>query len=486
MKALFTALILTAFLPQIGRVVPAPHTLARTSAPAVAQDSITAWRMAVPGGYTFDSSGTIHDPDGAALSARSTANGVTSMSLSKSMPAGSLRMRRIKWSGRMKTQDVEKFTSLWLRVDGSTGMLVLDNGVSRGLKGTNDWTPFEATAVVPSRATRIVFGVLLTGTGSVRVEGLKITNDGALDPNAPLADSPQKLLDAAIDVVRRNSVWRDTISWTPAIAEVRELAAGALRDEDVYPALSYLARRLGDNHSGFFPPVASSGIRSGGATNPIPDVRMVDNNIGYIRMEGYSGIERTAMTGYATAVHSRLSATKPQVTCGWIVDLRGNTGGNMNPMLAALRPFLGENALGYFVSPTSRSEWSARTASDFNNIPRPDRTLDDLENAPVAVLTGNRTASSGEIMAISFRGRQRTRSFGQPTGGYSTANAMFPLPGGSIMNVTTAIDADRNGVKFGHQIAPDVQVEGASVIGLDAVQAAAITWLRTESKCPNP
>lgn len=486
MKALFTALVLAASLPHLSRLAPALHRSVRPSPPASAQDSITPWRMNIPSGYTFDSSGTIHDPDGATLSARSTANGVTSMSLSKSIPADSLRLRRIKWSGRMKTQDVENFTSLWLRVDGATGMLVLDNGVARGLKGTNDWTPFEATAVVPSRATRIVFGLLLSGTGSVRVEGLKIINDGVLDPKAPIADSPKKLLDAAIDVVRRNSVWRDTISWTPALAEVRELAAGAQRDEDVYPALQYLARRLGDNHSSFYPPVASSGIRSGGAANPIPDVRTVDNNVGYIRMAGYSGIERTAMMRYATAVHARLTATKPQVTCGWIVDLRGNTGGNMNPMLAGLRPFLGENALGYFVSPTSRSEWSARTASDYNNIPRHGRALDDLEKAPVAVLTGNRTASSGEIIAISFRGRQRTRSFGQPTGGYSTANAMFPLPGGSMMNVTTAIDADRNGVRFGHQIAPDVPVDSASGAGADAVQAAAIAWLRTESKCSTP
>ena len=71
----------------------------------------------------------------------------------------------------------------------------------------------------------------------------------------------------------------------------REMAAGALTETDVYPAIAYLVRRLGDGHSGFFPPAVSNAVRTGGAENPIPDVRIVDGNIGYIRIDGYSGIE---------------------------------------------------------------------------------------------------------------------------------------------------------------------------------------------------
>ena len=36
---------------------------------------------------------------------------------------------------------------------------------------------------------------------------------------------------------------------------------------------------------------------------------------------------------------------------GWIVDLRGNGGGNMWPMLAGIGPILGEGIAGYFIDP---------------------------------------------------------------------------------------------------------------------------------------
>ena len=34
---------------------------------------------------------------------------------------------------------------------------------------------------------------------------------------------------------------------------------------------------------------------------------------------------------------------------GWIVDLRGNFGGNMWPMLLSVEPLIGNGTLGYFV-----------------------------------------------------------------------------------------------------------------------------------------
>jgi C-terminal processing protease CtpA/Prc len=261
------------------------------------------------------------------------------------------------------------------------------------------------------------------------------------------------------------------------------MATGAQFVSDVYPAIQYLVRRLGDGHSGFFPPAVSNAVRTGGAANPIPDVRTADGDVGYIKMDAYSGVERTAILRYSNTVHSRLLAVMPMVKCGWVVDIRGNGGGNMVPMLSALRPFLGESRLGYFISPSSKGEWSAKTSAEQLGLPRPPQALDELAKSPVAVLTGPRTASSGEIVAISFRGRARTRSFGLPTGGYSTANRMFPLPDNHMLNLTTAIDADRNGVKFGHAVPPDETVQAATSSDADPALAAATAWLRQEAKC---
>src|SRR6266850_8052486 len=62
-----------------------------------------------------------------------------------------------------------------------------------------------------------------------------------------------------------------------------------------------------------------------------------------------------------------------------------------------------------------------------------------VPNARVAVLTDIGVASSGEAIAIAFRGRPNTRSFGTPTCGLSTAVDQFPLSTGGRMAVVTGV-----------------------------------------------
>src|SRR5438093_4023326 len=81
---------------------------------------------------------------------------------------------------------------------------------------------------------------------------------------------------------------------------------------------------------------------------------------------------------------------------------------------------------------------------------------------PVAVLTNGNTASAGEAVAISFRGRPSTRSFGSPTYGVPTANTFMKLSDGASILVTTAREADRTGRVYGidEKLQPDQQVSG--------------------------
>ena len=57
----------------------------------------------------------------------------------------------------------------------------------------------------------------------------------------------------------------------------------------------------------------------------------------------------------------------------------------------------------------------------------------DKLDAPVAVLTSQTTASSGEQALLAFRGLDRTRVFGQATAGYASINQNFPLYTGRTM-----------------------------------------------------
>jgi C-terminal processing protease CtpA/Prc len=187
---------------------------------------------------------------------------------------------------------------------------------------------------------------------------------------------------------------------------------------------------------------------------------------------------------YVTAgltVLRRLIAGRPT---GWVVDLRGNRGGDMHPMLTVVAPLLGEGERGRFIGPDGAAAgWgvrrghiynSGRTAFRWRRIPA-------ARTEPVAVLTDRRTASSGEAVLISFLGAPDTRTFGEPTAGYATANQTFKLPDGARLAITTALMADRTGRTYGNEpIAPHTLVKNTDDTH-DRVLDTAIAWLAQRS-----
>lgn len=115
--------------------------------------------------------------------------------------------------------------------------------------------------------------------------------------------------------------------------------------------------------------------------------------------------------------------------CGWVVDLRANTGGHMWTPLASAGPILSDGEVGAFVEADgTRTPWTIESGTPRQYADRwgPGEPLAH-PMPPVAVLTGPRTASAGEAVAIAFRGRPDTRTFGEPTFGVPTANALPPV-----------------------------------------------------------
>ena len=102
--------------------------------------------------------------------------------------------------------------------------------------------------------------------------------------------------------------------------------------------------------------------------------------------------------------------------------------------------------------------------------------------SPVAILTGPRTASAGEITMIAFRGQPGTRTFGQPTAGFASGNTASTLSDGATLIITTAKDADRSGQVFANltPVPPD-----EPVVCADATVAAATKWLAKTPACGN-
>jgi hypothetical protein len=398
------------------------------------------------------------------------------------IPADRVRLRRVRLTGELQTADVTGAGSLWMRIDNGPAMLLLDNGTSDALKGTTGWTGRAISLPVPPEATTIVFGVMLRGSGSVTVRNLRIEAGAALTADTPIAPKAKAVVDEALKIARTHSLHRNEIAWPDVEKRVRLLAAGADATADTYPAVRYLLSALEDNHSFLLPPVQTTAFRTGGAANPVPEIRAGPEGVGVITMQGYAGGDAAASRKYAEAMHAKLLAAHADAACGWVLDLRPNTGGNMWPMLAGLKPFLGDAGLGTFESPTGAGPaWKAGEGVGDPPLAVP-APLARLEGAWVAVITGPRTASSGEAVTIAFKGRPRTRSFGLPTTGLSTANDTFPLPDGAMILLTTAIEVDRTGRRYGGKVDPDETQEAAGPNG-DPAMSAARAWLKGASGC---
>ncbi|HJZ76591.1 MAG TPA: S41 family peptidase [Vicinamibacterales bacterium] len=432
-----------------------------------------------PAAYVLQADGRATDQNGATISLRSAADASGAFGpVSSRLTADSFRGRRVTISGELQTRGAADGASLWLRIDQDATALLLDNGTDQAVRGDAEWTARSISLPVPLEATVVVFGVLLRGGGAVSVRRLRLEVSAPVAASAPLAAPAKDVLDAALSITKKHSLRRNDVPWDVVEPKVRALAAGAEKSADVYPAIRYLLAQLGDHHSFLMPPAQTSQFRTGGAQNPGPEVRALPERAGYVSVPGYSGAEPGAMRAYATRMHEALGGTIASVSCGWVVDLRKDTGGNMWPMLAGLKPFLGTVGLGTFESAEgSSAPWIAGQGVDIEPPP----ALAVLESSWVAVLTGPRTASSGEAVAIAFRGRPRTRSFGQPTAGLSTANGTFPLPDGAMILLTTAVDADRTGRRYGDKIAPDEPVDAAGTD--DTTLSAALQWLKQSSGC---
>ncbi len=104
--------------------------------------------------------------------------------------AGMYAGKKIKMSGIVKSANVTNWAGLWFRVDqaGSTKPLAFDNMQDRPIKGTTGWTKYEIVLDVPSNASILAYGALLSGTGQVwfdnitfEVVGVAVKSTGSVN-----------------------------------------------------------------------------------------------------------------------------------------------------------------------------------------------------------------------------------------------------------------------------------------------------------------
>ena len=180
--------------------------------------------------------------------------------------------------------------------------------------------------------------------------------------------------------------------------------------------------------------------------------------------------------------------------CGYVVDLRGNGGGTSWPMLAGLSPLLGDGKVYGDVGASGQPSWAVlgEGRAEYHEAGGEPvvaaqvgqwSKLEGLDRAPVALILDGATASSAEGLAIAFRERPNTRSFGARSHGASTANAGSQLSDGANLVITVAVMIDRNATPYPQGVAVDQAADPALKDGGDAARKAAQAWLAEQPGC---
>lgn len=321
----------------------------------------------------------------------------------------------------------------------------------------------------------LVAGVLLLGAGAY-FYGPTLTAMTTGSARFLDTDSPKRYTSTVLSLAEQG-IYADSKEFADAAEHARAAAKQADSLDDVRAPLNDAVRAAGGKHSRLIEPDEQSGGEDAadGASSPDPGVEQKDG----LAWATVPGIDRNDdIQGYADTLSNGLAAARDNGACGAVVDLRGNGGGDMGPMLAGLSPLLPDGTALEF-------EFGARTNAvtvDGNSVKgggTPLTTAGGKWDVPVAVLVDGGTASSGEATMLSFRGLDNSRSFGTPTAGFASANTVYDFPDGSELMLTIAKDRDRNGATYSEDpIDPDVKTDSG-----DVAVAEAERWLRDESGC---
>ncbi|HEV2079055.1 MAG TPA: S41 family peptidase [Allosphingosinicella sp.] len=299
----------------------------------------------------------------------------------------------------------------------------------------------------------------------------------------------------AIEHVRAHHIDSAKADWSRITADALAEIGGAQTPRDTYGAIRGVLGALGEKHSFLLPaPAVRQGASSARAAAPpasppkprLPTWKLMNGRYGVIRLPALNTFGPggpAAAEAYADAARSAMNSLDAQPLCGWIVDLRGNTGGNMWPMLQGVDPLLGPAPFGYFVSVSNKVQaWQRQKGRVLAAQAAPDQSRPSYmlkhTAAPLAILLDGKTASSGEMVAIAFAGRPGVRSFGQRSAGYATANGGFPLSDGATLILTTAFVRDRAGTDYLDSLRPDVEAKP------EEAEREAARWL--SSRCREP
>jgi len=397
-------------------------------------------------------------------------------------------IRVIKINARLKTNGViEKGAGLNLGIYDNEGSLLAtkDSGNYGGfgwITETTDWKNISVEAVSPPGTASIKIGGILYGPGKAWFDDFEVIMRSADD--GITSEVAQEYISHAMDTISKHALRKDSVNLITIKKNALQIAGNAREFSDCHLAIEYMLNSLGDHHSFF---MDAEAVRAWEGTDEdfevdieMPSSR-IESGYGHVLVPPFHGGDSMFISKYSSHLQNELNGLYKQNIKGWIIDLRENTGGNMEPMIAGLGPVFDSKVLGHLVDVNGGTEaWiydNGKYMWDDVVVFKMTNPFVFANQLPIAVLMSHQTGSSGEIVLISFIGNQNTRTFGQPSWGLTTGNGAFDLIDGSRMHLASTRMADRNGNVFYGSIEPDEFIESSSDKDHDPVLHRAIEWL---------
>lgn len=258
-----------------------------------------------------------------------------------------------------------------------------------------------------------------------------------------VSPSPERYAGAVLDIAQQRGVHGSTPEFAQARTAAEEAAGQADAVSEIYDVLDAALKSAGGKHSHLLTPdemqeaLAKPAAQPGVGTDGRITIASVPSHL----------VEQDSQT-YADTLGRGIDDAISGGSCGVVVDLRGNGGGDMGPMVAGLSGLIPDGPAMHFVN--SYSEQPVTIEGTGVSGGGSEVSVDGIgkHSVPVAVLADEGTGSSGEMTMLAFRGLANARSFGAPTAGYTSANTVINMPDGAQVLLTVAEVRDRTGNVF--------------------------------------
>jgi hypothetical protein len=275
--------------------------------------------------------------------------------------------------------------------------------------------------------------------------------------------SPQRYADVALELMEQG-YHADGAEWEAARERALETAEGADSYAGLHDVLAEAADAAGGNHTFFLTPQeAAEAVDESTDEFQAPTVT-VDGGVATVVVPALGSVSEELQQRYADEAAADIAAAASQV-CGWVIDLRDNTGGNMYPMLSGLSSLLPNGtamqfrmASGAETAVSVQDDGVGMNGNSFISVEESPK----ITGQPIALLQSERTASSGEAVLTVFRGLDAVESFGEDSAGYTSGNSVYTLYDGAELVLTSSVYVDRDGVNLNEEpIRPDHSTDTA-------------------------